>query len=608
VPVERLTAEDALMLWPDEIWPQDIGGLAVLDGSGLLDPSGQVQTEMVRDAVAARLHLVPRFRQRLYVPPRRLGSPLWVDAASFDISNHIGVVPLPAPGDEAQLLLAVEQLQLRRLDRSRPLWEMWLLPGLPGQRVGWFVRMHHAMADGMASVAAVSAFLDLVPGTAAGPAQPWAPTAMPAPAALFADNLQQHARQAGRGMAALAHPAASARQVLAAWPAFRELLAGQPLPATSLNRLAGPGRKLALIRGQLGQVKAAAHSHSGTVNDVLLTVTAGGLRSLLRSRGEPVDGAVVGMYVPVSLHQGPRTAARGNQIGQMVIPLPVGVADPGRRLPRIAAETAQRKRRSQPSLGKLPWRGIGGKVVLKLISRQHVNVTSADLPGPEVPLYFAGARLLEVFPLVQLIGTVSLAVGAMSYAGQFNIMVVADQDAYPDLDVFVAGARDELRSLAAGRLSKLRDDLRGQPLGVLGLLEHRGEQDQLRARLGHLAQLGDAVGGRAGHSGRRYVRGQLPVQPRQAVVETAPRTPGVVVDGDVNALGQPELPGRPAGRRESLAHGQHLAGELGGGRGAGPEEAVTKPDRPPQRRGRAAAEPQRRVRLLERLRIQTRVP
>jgi diacylglycerol O-acyltransferase / wax synthase len=450
VPVERLTAEDELMLWPDEIWPQDIGGLVVLDGNGLLGPSGQVRAGLVRDAVAARLHLVPRFRQRLYVPPRLQGRPLWVDAASFDISDHIKVAPLPAPGDEAQLLLAVERLARRRLDRSRPLWEMWLLPGLPDQRIGLFVRMHHTMADGMASVAAVSAFLDPAPGAAAGPARSWAAADMPVPAALFADNLHQHAQQAGRAVAALAHPAAGARRMLASWPAFRELLAGQPFPVTSLNRVTGPGRKLALIRGHLGAVKAAAHSQGATVNDVLLTVTAGGLRRLLRSRGEAVDGAVLGMYVPVSLHQGPRTAARGNRIGQMVIPLPVGVADPGPRLAQIAAETAQRKLRGQPSLGRLPWRGVAGKVMLRLISRQHVNVTSADIPGPELPLYFAGARLVEVFPLVQLIGTVSLAVGAMSYAGQFSIMVVADADAYPDLGVFVTGARDELQALSAG--------------------------------------------------------------------------------------------------------------------------------------------------------------
>jgi hypothetical protein len=133
----------------------------------------------------------------------------------------------------------------------------------------------------------------------------------------------------------------------------------------------------------------------------------------------------------------------------MVVPLPVGVPDPITRLQLIAKETAQRKATSRPSLGIVPHRGIAGRAFLKLVDRQRVNVTSADIPGPDVPLYFAGARLLEVFPMVQLIGKVSLAVGAMSYAGQFTIMAVADKDAYPDLDVFAASAENELRKLAA---------------------------------------------------------------------------------------------------------------------------------------------------------------
>jgi diacylglycerol O-acyltransferase len=146
--MERLTAEDQLMLWPDEIWPQDIGALAVLDGSSLLDTNGRFRIEAVREVVAGRLHLVPRFRQLLYVPPRRLGGPLWVDAPNFDLDNHIAELRLSPPGDEAKLLLATEQLRQRRLARSRPLWQMWFLTGLADRRLGLFVRMHHAIAEG----------------------------------------------------------------------------------------------------------------------------------------------------------------------------------------------------------------------------------------------------------------------------------------------------------------------------------------------------------------------------------------------------------------------------------------------------------------------------
>jgi hypothetical protein len=229
-----------------------------------------------------------------------------------------------------------------------------------------------------------------------------------------------------------------------------EIIAGRPLPATSLDRLVGPDRNLALIRSSLKLIKGVAHTSDATVNDVLLTVTAGGLRALLNARGESVEG-VLRIYVPVSLHQEPRAQARGNLIGQMVVPLPIGVSDPVLRLRLIAKDTGQRKATSRPSLGMVPHRGIAGRAFLKLLARQRVNVNSADIPGPEAPLYFAGSRLLEVFPMVQLIGKVSLAVGAISYAGQFNIMVVADRDAYPDADIFVAGVQDELRALAARR-------------------------------------------------------------------------------------------------------------------------------------------------------------
>jgi diacylglycerol O-acyltransferase len=455
--IERLTAEDEMMLWPDEIWPQDIGALAILAGGGLADASGRFRLEAMRQAIGARLHLVPRLRQVLYVPPWPLGRPVWIDAPAFDIEDHVRVAPLPAPAGEAQLLRAVEDLCRQRFDRARPLWEMWFLPGLAAGRVGCFIRLHHVMADGMAAVAIMSAFLDPVPAIAAASAPPWAPAPAPSAAELLSDSLCQGVRRV-RAIGSLGHPVARARRLRAAWPGTRELLARRPFPATSLTRLVGPARSIALVRAELGPVRQVAHDHGATVNDVLLAVTAGGLRDLLSSRGEPVDGAELGMYVPISLREAAGSQARGNMIGQMVIALPIGDMAPRRRLAQIAAQTAERKARYQPSLGKIPHRGITGRLALSLISRQHVNVTSADIPGPQQPLYFAGARLIEVFPLVQLLGTVSLAVGAMSYAGQLAIMAVADRDGYPDLDVFADGVRHELGALAATALAAQQEE------------------------------------------------------------------------------------------------------------------------------------------------------
>jgi WS/DGAT/MGAT family acyltransferase len=391
---------------------------------------------------------VPRFRQLLSVPPRRLGGPLWVDAPAFDVADHVSVLALAPPGGDARLLEAVERLRRRPLDRSRPLWEMWFVTGLQEGHVGLFVRMHHAMADGMAAVATAAAFLDPTPDYAPALPRAWSPVPAPTPDELRADKRRRQGRQVRQALASPAHPVRAVRRLWSAWSSMWELLATRPLPATSLNRVVGPDRSLALVRTRLDLVKQVAHANDATVNDVLVALIGGGLRALLSTRGEPVDGVVLRIYVPVSLHREPRGQARGNSIGQMVVPVPIGVADPGARLRRIAEETARRKKRSPPSLGKLPRRGIAGRVFLALLARQHVNVTSADIAGPEVPLHFAGARLLEVFPLVPLIATVSLAVGAMSYAGQLEILVVGDGDANPDLDVFAEGIQDELRDLA----------------------------------------------------------------------------------------------------------------------------------------------------------------
>jgi diacylglycerol O-acyltransferase / wax synthase len=447
-PVDRLTDEDQRMLWPDEIWPQDIGVLAVLDGSGLVGPSGRVRIEAVREVIAARLHLVPRFRQLLYVPGPGLGRPLWVDAPAFDLADHVQVVPVPDPCDEAALLRAAEQLRRRRLDRSRPLWQVWLLPGLAEGRVGLVVKIHHVIGDATAGMAALGALLDPMPIAPAGPTQPWTPAPPPTARDLLADNLRHYARGLGHAASALTRPVTTARHARAAWTAVREVAAGPPAARTSLDRLAGAGRTLAPIRSSLDQARQIAHRHHATVNDVLLAVTAGGLRALLRSRGEPVGGLVVPIYVPITLRPAQqRDQARGNLTALMTVPLPVGVADPGRRLEQIAAETARRKAETRPSVGTVLHGPMPRRALLAVMSHQHVNLVSADVSGPPQPLYLAGARLLEVFPVLPLMGKTTLGVGALSYAGQFNMMAVADHDACPDLDVLAAAAREELQVL-----------------------------------------------------------------------------------------------------------------------------------------------------------------
>lgn len=447
--VDRLTAEDRLMLWSDASWPQDIGAVAILDGRALLEPNGRFRIEVARSAVAGRLHLLPRFRQILEEPPRGLGGPVWVDAPRFDPADHVQVAQVPAPGDEAQLLQTIERLRRCRLERSRPLWEIWFLPGLPGSRLGMFIRVHHVIADGTALVAALGSLLDPTADSARAPASPWSPGPRPTGRELFGDSVQRRLAGLGRATEAVTHPARTARRVRDGWPAVRAIVAARPGPQTSLNLLVGPHRRLALVRGTLDQVTRIALDHRATVNDVLLAMTAGGLRGLLAARGEPTDRLTVPVYVPVSLRRDRDHPSIGNLISQLVVPLPLGTDDAGDRLDQIARETNARKAGHRPSLGSIFRSKAIASIMLTFIARQRINVETADLAGPAEPLFFAGAQLLEVFPLVNLVGNVSLGVGAVSYAGQFTIMAVGDGDAYPDLDTFADGARAEFRDLAA---------------------------------------------------------------------------------------------------------------------------------------------------------------
>ncbi len=453
--LERLTASDIfLLLWDDYGWSTDIGGLAILDGAGLLDRDGRVRIEAVRRQLEPRLHLVPRFRQLLYRPRLGLGWPLWVDAPSFDLADHIRVHTLAAPGDQAQLLQACQDLARRRLDPARPLWELWLLPGLPERRVGAFLRLHHAFADGAAAAAAFGALLGLSADAATPVAAPWTPTSIPTPSELLRDNLRRRRRELGRGWSGLAHPRKTVRLAQQALPAWREVLTERPAPRTSLNRPVGTERRLAIIRGRLDITKQIAHAHNAKVNDVVLAAVAGGLRQLLASRGEDVQGLMQRAMVTISLHQVQPGQAQGNKPGWIMVPLPLGEPDPVRRLELIAAETAARKHDARPEAGSGIFRFVAAqRVWYRLFPRQRsVNLVVSNVPGPPVPLYLAGARLLELFPTMPVMGNLTLVVGVMSYAGQLNITAAADRDGCPDVEVFVEGVRSALDDLARSAL------------------------------------------------------------------------------------------------------------------------------------------------------------
>jgi WS/DGAT/MGAT family acyltransferase len=263
-------------------------------------------------------------------------------------------------------------------------------------------------------------------------------------------QLRRRRQELGRGWSGLAHPGRTLRRAQRAWPAWREVLTERAAPRTSLNRPVGADRRLAIIRGRLDLTKQIAHAHHAKVNDVVLAAVAGGLRQLLAGRGEDVRGLVQRAMVTISEHHEQPGQAQGNKPGWMMVPLPLGEPDPVRRLARVAAETAAREHQARPEAGSGIFRFVAGqRAWYRRFPRQRsVNLVVSNVPGPPVPLYLAGARLLELFPMLPPMGNLTLVVAVLSYAGQLNLTAVADRDGCPDLAVFAQGVRSALDDLA----------------------------------------------------------------------------------------------------------------------------------------------------------------
>lgn len=448
--VDRLTRPDLGAFVPEDFgWPAEIGLIGVLDGAPLFDGDGRLRSADVQDRIASRLSLAPRLRQVVHRPERALGTPIWVDAPCFNITDHVRTRPLPAGAGQSELLQTCEELRQRPLDRSRPLWQLWLLPGLPGNEVGMFVRIHHAIADGLAGVELLSNLLDHTPDTTQPAAPPWTPRPQPSTRDLLLDNMCRSAAAVSKASRRLLHPLASVDHLRQLWPPVREYLGERHMSRTSLNAPLGGARRIAVITSSLSTVKHASHSLGVTLNDAVLAAVADGLRELLQSRGERVDGLVLRAMVPVTLQNPSLGPLRGNLYGAMVVRLPVGESDAVRRLHSIASETASRKQRVQR-----PW-GIGvfgsplmQRLTLPVAGRQHyINIHVANVRGPAEPLYLAGARLRTAFPVVPLNVNLTIGIGVLSYANQLNITTVADRDRCPDLATFTTGLNRSINRL-----------------------------------------------------------------------------------------------------------------------------------------------------------------
>jgi diacylglycerol O-acyltransferase / wax synthase len=440
--VDRVSALDLSNLRVEEHgFPMHVAGLGFVDAGPLCDPAGQLRLAEIRQYVEQRIKHARRLHQVLSRPRR--GRPFWVDDDRFDITCHVRTRALPAPGDEETLLATCCELNDPPLDRSRPLWEIWLLTGLVEDRVGLLIRLHHVIADGIAALALLAPLFDPVSGAqAAGATPPGNPGDSTRPGALTSAARHRRARPLITAAAANVGPAAA---YLPMWLRQFALLARQGrAPMTSLNRPVGRHRRVVLHRGDLAAVKAVAHSHDGKVNDVVLAAVAGGARRLLEGRGELTPNLVLKVSVAASIRQPADAGAGGNRVGIRVVDIPVGEPHPEQI---VAETTAQRRRPPYQPNGRFVQRWMVGM----MFHQRLVNVLVSNVPGPPAPLYFAGAAVRELFQLSVVQGNLALDVGVLSYAGQLNFDIVVDADVIPDVTAFTEGLADTLQQLGADR-------------------------------------------------------------------------------------------------------------------------------------------------------------
>jgi diacylglycerol O-acyltransferase len=423
------------------------------------------------DHVRARLHLVPRYRQRLAVPPLETGRPLWVDDPSFNLEYHLRHTGLPAPGTEDQLRALAARIHSQALDRTKPLWELWLVQGLEDGRFALISKTHHALVDGVAGVDLATVLFDLepVPPPVPHEGEPWVPEPEPSGVALAARGVRALARLpfsvAGRALGAATRPTATLHAAREALEGVAEVAwAGlNPAPPTPLNVPIGPHRRLVLLRGELADFKLVKDAFGGTVNDVVLAVVAGGLRRWLRSRGVRTEGLELRALVPVSIRAADERGQMGNRLAVMRGPLPVYVEDPVARL-QVVRQAMDGLKESKQAVGAevlTSVQNLAPPTVLAQASRINFstrlfNLLVTNVPGPQFPLYALGRELEDLFPVAFLPRDHALAVAIMSYNGGIDFGLLGDYDAMPDLDALgamIEEARDELVAEAKARAS-----------------------------------------------------------------------------------------------------------------------------------------------------------
>jgi WS/DGAT/MGAT family acyltransferase len=458
--LDRLTSIDASFLHQEGAASHmHIGGVLLFEGPA-------PDYEQYLDHVRGRLHLVPRYRQKLATPPLEAGRPLWIDDRSFNLEYHIRHSALPAPGTEEQLFALAARINSQPLDRSKPLWESWLIEGLEGNRFALIFKTHHSLVDGVSGVDLATVLLDLErepeqPAESSGAElEPWAPQPEPTGVDLVLAGargvLTTTAEIVSRALAAATRPATSLAIVRDAAEGIGEIVwAGlNPAPETPLNVEIGPHRRYRVVRQDLADYKRVKDALGGTVNDVVLAVVSGALRDWLHSRGVRTEGLEMRALVPVSVRTKDQRHTLGNQLTAMRAPLPVYIADPAARL-RFVRQAMDGLKESKQAVGAATLTAVNNlapPTILAQASRLNFstrlfNLIVTNIPGPQFPLYVLGRKLQDLFPVAFLPEHHSLAIAIMSYDGGLDYGLLGDYDALPDIELIAEGIERGLGEL-----------------------------------------------------------------------------------------------------------------------------------------------------------------
>jgi len=417
--------------------------------------------EELRDQIGSRLHLVPRFRQKLRFVPFGLGRPVWIDDPNLNLDYHVRHTALPPPGSEDQLRTLAARIFSQRLDRSKPVWEIWLVDGLEGGRFALVGKTHHCLVDGVSGVDITTVLFDLdrEPQPAAE-ADAWLPEPEPSDAQVLAEALIQRATspaEISRGVRALLRaPRQATGAVVEGLEAAGAIArTGLSAPPSPFNVQIGPYRRFAFVRTELSELKRIKDLAGGTVNDVVLAAVSGALGRYLRARGHSTKDLALRAMVPISVRTDEEHGALGNRVSAMMAPLPIWCEDPVERLHTVTATMGDLKSSKQAVGASLMTEVTDfapptiAAQAARLQSRQRFfNLVVTNVPGPQFPLYLLGRELQDVFPMVPLAKNQGVCFALMSYNGRVNFGLTSDYDAMPDLDHLAADLDASIAELA----------------------------------------------------------------------------------------------------------------------------------------------------------------